>query len=312
MNDMQLQPVPLRFQLSYLMLFSVSLPLQVRVERLIDQTSPVERLDPPTEDLVQGSQGFMIRGLPVANELPSICWTDKYIIYALFQYTHYYIDLSGSFEDYEGKFSSKTRSTIKRKIRKYSDHFEGTIPWKTYTKSYELQEFFKYARDVSKKTYQEKLLGAGIPTSENFIRKAESLAAENRLRAYILFDGERPVAYLYLPVRDGVLIYAYLGYDPDYSRMSVGTVLQWLSLQELFREECFRYFDFTEGESEHKRLFSTNQRQSAHVIFLEKNLKNAALIYSHFYMNRLSNLLGETLERLGLKSKIKRWLRHTR
>jgi hypothetical protein len=78
------------------------------------------------------------------------------------------------------------------------------------------------------------------------LRRA-TLAAGGQVRAYLLFDGERP--YLYCPVQGDVVIYRYLGYDPDYARMSVGTVLQWLALEELFREARFRMFDFTEGES---------------------------------------------------------------
>ena len=89
---------------------------------------------------------------------------------------------------------------------------------------------------MAKKTYQEKLLDAGIPESERFVREMESLAAQDQVRAYILFDRERPVSYLYCPVEDGTLIYAYLGYDPDYMKLSVGTVLQWLAVEQLFGE----------------------------------------------------------------------------
>ena len=46
-------------------------------------------------------------------------------------------------------------------------------------------------------------------------------------------------------VREGIVDYAYLGYDPDYLHLSVGTVLQWLALDSLFAERRFRFFDFT-------------------------------------------------------------------
>ena len=173
----------------------------------------------------------------------------------------------------------------------------------------QIREFFRLARVVSKLSYQERLLDAGLPESEAFIRQAESLAAKNRLRAYILFDGERPVSYLYCPVKNDVLIYAYLGYDPEYMRLSVGTVLQWLALQVLFGEGCFRAFDFTEGQSDHKRLFATHHRHCANVFLVKDSLGNKAVIYSHLLTNRFASWLGATSDRLGVRAKIRRLIR---
>ena len=309
MNSWQCRPVTLKFQLSDWTLFGVSLPLQVREERLIDETPSVKTPTPPIDELLEGSQGFLIRGLPVTEQFLPISRTGNYICYVPLQYQHCYIDLGLSFEGYQKKFSSKTRSTINRKVRKYSEHCGGTIPWKTYKMPDEMREFCRLARRVSKTTYQERLLDAGIPDSEDFIREAESLAAEQRVRAYILFDGERPVSYLYCPVFDGVLIYSYLGYDPDYMHMSVGTVLQWLAVEGLFNEDRFRYFDFTEGQSDHKRLFATHQRQCANVFMVKRSVRNMVVIDSHLLLDRFSKFLGIILDRMGMKARIKRFLR---
>ena len=127
MNRWQGRPVPFKFQLSDWTLFSVSLRLQVRAERLIDKTPPVEAPRPPTDELMEGSQGFLIRGLPVAAELPTIGRTGDYLCYVPLQYQHCYIDLDLSFENYQKKFSSKTRSTINRKIRKYAERCGGAL-----------------------------------------------------------------------------------------------------------------------------------------------------------------------------------------
>jgi hypothetical protein len=303
MNHWQYRRVPFTFQLSDWILFSISLPLQVRQERLINQTPSVETPTP------EASEGFLIRGLPTVAELPSIVRSGDYLCYAALQYQHCYIDLGMSFEDYKKQFSSKTRSTINRKIKKYAKHCGENLAWKTYKAPGEMRNFFQLACSLSKLTYQERLLDAGIPDTEEFICEAESLAAEQRVRAYILFDGDRPVSYLYCPVYDNVLIYSYLGYDPEYMQMSVGTVLQWLAIEQLFNEACFRYFDFTEGQSDHKRLFATHQRQCANVFLVKRTVRNTLIIYSHMFMNHFSKWLGEMLDRLGVKARMKRFLR---
>ena len=63
MSHWQQRAVPFKFQLSDWTLFSVSLPLQVRAEKLVDQTAPVAIPQAPADVLAEDSQGFLIRGL---------------------------------------------------------------------------------------------------------------------------------------------------------------------------------------------------------------------------------------------------------
>lgn len=303
------RPVPFNFQLSDLTLFSISLPLQVKAESLFSQSVIEEDPWVPSNDLMNESQGFVIRSLPIVTELPLLSKKDGFLRYVPLQYNHYYIDLRQTFEEYIKQFSSKTKSTIIRKVRKYAKHCGGSIPWKTYQNTNDIREFFELARKVSVKTYQERLFDSGIPDSEDFISNAESLAQDNSLRAYILFDGQRPISYLYCPVKEGVLVYDYLGYDPEYAKMSPGTVLQWLALEHLFEEKKFLYFDFTEGESEHKRLFATHKRKCANIFFIKQNFKNKTIVCGHIIMNSISKRFGSIFDKLGLKTKIKRYLR---
>lgn len=309
MTFWQFHFVPFKFQLSDWTLFNITVPLQVRIVKLSDAAHIESTPTPPLDSLSPNSQGFAIRSMPIATRCPAIRFINSYICYTPLKYQHYYIDFNLSFDEYQKKFSSKTRATINRKVKKYTEFCGGTIPWKTYKVPDEMQEFFQYSRQISKKTYQEKLLDAGIPDSQEFFDHMMALASQGLVRGYILFDSERPVSYLYCPIQDNVLIYAYLGYDPDYMKMSVGTVLQWLAIEELFEEGCFKFFDFTEGQSEHKRLFATHSSLRANVFFIKRNLRNALLIYSHYGVGRLSQFIGNILDRMGLKARIRRILR---
>jgi len=64
-------------------------------------------------------------------------------------------DLSGSFDQYMVAFSGKTRSGLRRKLRKFAQISGGTIDWRQYRTPQELPIFFDLARTVSAKTYQE-------------------------------------------------------------------------------------------------------------------------------------------------------------
>jgi CelD/BcsL family acetyltransferase involved in cellulose biosynthesis len=311
MSNWELNPVRFKFQLSDLTLIKPSIPMESRVEQLSSHVSPVEVPLLPTDKPAAGSQGFCIRNLPISVEQPKLTRRDKYLCYVPTQYSHCYIDLEWTFEQYVGKFSSKTRSTIQRKIKKYKEHCGGNLDWRSYTTPEQVREFHQIAREVSKLTYQERLLDVGLPNTDAFVEESAALAGAGNVRAYLLFNDGKPVSYLYCPAENDVLIYAYLGFDPAYQNLSVGTVLQWLAIEQIFAERRFKFFDFTEGNSTHKQLFASHQRLCANVFFVLPTLRNKLIIRSHILMTRFSKFLGDFLKEYGLKTKIKKLLRGT-
>ncbi len=309
MSHWELRQVPFKFMLSDLTLGSRAMTLQVRPKNLDAPVRQAKTLDVPSLELLPGSQGFVERGVPLDEPAPVFSAVGEYLYYVPQHYRHCYIDLGMGFAAYQAKFSSKTRSTIVRKVRKFAEQTGGTARWQLYRTPAEVETFLELALPLSRRTYQDRLLDAGLPGSEEFRARALALAANDEVRAYLLFDGERAVSYLYCPASEGVLSYAYLGYDPDYMKLSVGTVLQWLALEHLFAEGKFRYFDFDEGESEHKRLFATEQRLCANIFIVRRSLANSMLLHAHHGMNQFSAWLGRLFDRFGLKARLRRALR---
>ena len=156
------------------------------------------------------------------------------------------------------------------------------------------------------------MLDAGLTDSAEFFQQMQQLAEEDQVRGFILFHQNQPVSYLYCPISNGVVLYAFLGYDPVYMSFSVGTVLQWLSLECLFEEKVFRFFDFTEGQSEHKKLFATHSVQCANVFFIRRNLSNLCLLYAQKAVNHFSRWTGDRLEQFGFKAAVKRLMRYSK
>lgn len=75
-------------------------------------------------------------------------------------------------------------------------------------------------------------------------------------------------------------------------------------------EGGLRYFDFIEGQSDHKRLFATHQRQCANVFLVRPTVRNAAIVRGHALMERFSAWAGQVLDRYGVKAKVRRLIRH--
>ncbi len=301
--------IPLTFRLGEFRIFT-------RVLRLAEYKAPffLLRGDPDAlaasaGPLPPGLHGRLLRSHPIEAPLPRRARAAGALRYAPQQYKRYVTDLSGTFDTYLSKFSSKTRANLRKKVRRFEEHCEGTARWQLYRSPGEMAEFHRLARLVSAHTYQERLLDAGLPADAAFLDGMRGAAAEDRVRAYLLFHGEKPVAYLYCPSRDGVLVYDYLGYDPAYRALSPGTVLQYHAFDALFAEGRWRLFDFTQGEGDHKEFFATASTLCADLYYLRPTLGNRVAIATHAAMESFSAWVVRTLDRLGLKARIKRFLR---
>ena len=300
----------LRFQLSDLTIFSRNIRVCARQLRLTESIDAVGRHLRPDGPIPDDCRGYLLRGLPT-REFPRVVFNEgPFLCYVLSQASRYYIDLRGTFDEYvQRHFSAKTRSTIRRKVRKFAEYCDGELIWKAYRSPAEMAEFLAGARRVATETYQEKLFQGGIPSDDEFQARMQDEADHGNVRAYLLFHGDRPVSYLCLTADKGTLTYDYLGYLPEYAGWSVGTVLQWLALESLFDEGRFQLFDFTEGEGDHKRLFATDHLVVANVFFLRRTAGNYLLVWSHRASNAFSSLIGDVLDRWNLKKRIKRFIR---
>jgi CelD/BcsL family acetyltransferase involved in cellulose biosynthesis len=124
-----------------------------------------------------------------------------------------------------------------------------------------------------------------------------------------LFLRDEPISYLYCTVISGIVNYDYLGYDPGCARLSPGTGLQLLALEALFTERRFTAFDFTEGEGQHKELFSTDGRLCGDVYVLKSRPTPTSLVVLHYATDRVSASAAAMLDRVHLRSPFRRLLR---
>lgn len=266
---------------------------------------------PPDKPLQPGMIGYVIHGMPIESSMPLFEKRKGYVIYTPAQYERYFVDLNQSFDEYLKSFRSKTRSTILRKVRKFTEFSSGTADFRTYRTPESMTEFFAAERKVSETTYQEKLLDAGLPGDEGYLEELQEAAVGDRVRGYVLYHEGLPVSYLLLEAVHDVLVYKFLGFDPTYGKWSTGTVLHWLALESVFEEARFRMLDFTEGEGEQKRQFGTGSVKCANVYCLKNTLTVFLWLRLHAGTNAASALAGRILGRLGLRSKIRRLIRAT-
>lgn len=262
-------PLPLKFQVGARTLFSLRRRL-VRVPlSLADVLADKVPVLPP---LGAGDDGYLVTSLPEALA-DAVTAGHRGIRVVRQRYTRYHADLTGDADSWWASLSANTRSGLKRKAKK-----AGRMTVRRWRTPEEMQAFHAVARRIAETTYQERLLGAGLPDTPAFVADMLAQAAAGRVRAWTLEIEGVPAAYLYCPVRGRDVIYEYVGHDPAFAALSVGTLLHVEALRDLCADfDCDR-FDFTEGEGQHKRTLSSGGVACVDLLLLRRTLANRAAV----------------------------------
>ena len=262
--------IPLKFQVGARTIAKVDRML-TRVALSLDDA--IEGAAPVLPPLA--GDGYLITSLPEPR-LEQLT-RDGLIGFVRQRYTRYWTDLAAGYDQWFAGLSGNARSMVKRKTKRLVQSSGGALDVREYHGANALAEFYPLARALSAKTYQERLLGSGLPTDAASVQHLYALAAVDRVRAWLLFIEGTPIAYLCCTADGETLIYNHVGHDPSQNELSPGTVLQAEAMRRLF-DDRFARFDFTEGEGQHKRLFATDGVACVDLLLLRPTLANRAAV----------------------------------
>lgn len=260
--------------------------------------------------LPDGIRALHICGQTISARLPRLSRLGRGICYVPLQGTRFFIDLNGSFEAYLAKFSAKTRNTIKRKIRRLTRVSGGAVEWREFRDPGDMAEFHRLGSEVSGRTYQHRLLRAGIDSSPSFREVLVRGAIADRVRGYILFWQMVPIAYMFCQARCGDLVVEKMGFDPAFAADSPGLVLFCLVLESLFCGREFRRLDLGEGAYPYKAHLATGSVEVAEIYCFPWSWRNMTFVGLHTAVDIAGNSLRAALQCLGLAQTLKNLIRH--
>ena len=261
--------VALKFQVGARTLAAIPREL-VRVPLSLDEA--LAGGAPALPPLGAREDGYLITSLP---EGAALDW--RGVTFVRQRYTRYYVDLAAGEAAWREGLSGQVRSTMKRKAKKLAAANGGRLDVRRFRTAEELAAFHPLARAVAATTYQEKLLGSALPADAGFVQRMVALAGEDRVRAWLLYLGDAPVAYLWCAGQGSALRYDYVGHDPAHGALSPGAVLMEVALGDLFADR-FARFDFTEGEGQHKRTLASAGVACLDALLLRPTLANRAAV----------------------------------
>ena len=299
--------IHLRYCLGDWCIFRKSFPALCQSPPFDPAAAPEEPIVNPL--IVHSRHVSAIFNYRISSFLPRLSRVAGGIRYVRNQMDSFYIPITGSFDGYLSGFSTKSRSTLKRKVRKLEEMAAGNLEFRMFSRSSEMPEYLHLARQVAVKTYQEKLFDGAIPETDEFMAQVLELASADRVRGYILLLNGKPLSYLYLPVIDRVADYGYLGYDPEFATWSPGIVLLFFAIRQLFEQGSLQYLNFGYGKGQVKETFGRSSFLRADLYFFPFRPKYVLAVYGHAALDSLSSGLGRALEVVGLRRVIRRILR---
>ena len=214
------------------------------------------------------------------------------------------IVMPASFDEYMSKFTSRSRSTLRRKVRKF-----GECQLERITELNQLPDFLSAAHEISRNSWQSDLLGLRIHDDEREIECFTRLVGLEALRAYLLWRDGNPVSFCIGTQFNGVFDYEEVAYDRQYAKSSPGQVLVLKMIEDLFASNTPHVFDFGGGDAEYKRQFSNSESESGSVWLLRPGVRSR-VIRSYLEGRRMLGQTARTaLHRTGLKDHVRRLTR---
>jgi hypothetical protein len=216
--------------------------------------------------------------------------------------------LSGSFDDYMGRFSSKHRKNLRREAAIFQALAPEQESVVRYTRPEEVDTFVDRAIEISRKTYQWKLLGLGLRHPDSVRKHLSFLARNGWLRAYLLSSKDTPCAFVIGFQYGGRYYLDDMGYDPEWRQYSVGTILQLEVIKDLFLWNRPEVYDLGEYGS-HKEEFATDNYLQGKVFLFRRGVYPGFVRAGHRSCSAMTRAASVLLERYGWKKRLKKIIR---
>jgi CelD/BcsL family acetyltransferase involved in cellulose biosynthesis len=212
-------------------------------------------------------------------------------------HSHHVIRLPETFEKYLESKNSRTRRNFKRRLKGFDPAVKPGSRLVRIERADQVALFLDTAAAISKKSWQYKNIGVRVITSaEEHVRQAH-LAESGLLRAYLLYYGETPCAFLIGYQYGHVFNATEVGFDHELSEASPGTVLFLRVIQDIVSERPARWFNFGTGDAAYKALYSNEVYDDALMLVVRDTLTNRLIFTSHGLFVRGRTWLRSKLRR---------------
>lgn len=274
---------------------TVRLPLMARSVPLKDLISVVQPSAQIDLALRTERQGQFIEGLEARHVRKGVQVDNDRVVYVPYFYDRHYIDFRLGLLEYTKSISQWKSQQVLRKQRALQAALFGDIRFICYERSDQMEEFFRATNSLA--LAQRSQPFATLPLDTDFQKDSRDAAEKGKLICYALCHGDTAISYLYCSIVARSIVYQFLGFDPRFERFSPGLILLWMVIQQEFRRKRYLFFDFTKGNGQQKRIFSSGKVTCADMFDLRKTLSTLALVIGHSVICRISYSIERRVQR---------------
>jgi len=192
-----------------------------------------------------------------------------------------YLELGESLESFLKEKLKRTRNTLKRRVKKLTEHGGGSLECIRVEDDEQVDSFYESALSIAEKSWQFQNLGRALSETALYRESLHELACLGSLRAYLLKCGGRPCAFVIGCQYQDVLQFEQTAYSPEFATFSPGTVLYYRLLDDLYRHRRPTLVNHGVGVTPHKRLFSNRSMLDTEVFLFRPTFRNRIRCSSH-------------------------------
>ena len=175
-----------------------------------------------------------------------------------------------------------------------------------YSRSDQLAHALSHVEQVAARTWQRNL-GGGFQTSPIELAFYRVALSRDAFRAWVLYDGDTPIAFNLGTIYRGSFAARYMAFDPDYASCSPGTYLFSHLVRELCEDESIRYVDLGVGDNQFKQVFAEESWIESDVVLFGTGIEALRVNAVRSGARAISNLGKTAVSRSALLGQI--WTR---
>lgn len=208
-------------------------------------------------------------------------------------------------DEYWQKFSSKTRQTFRRKLKKF-----GETRLERITDVVDVPRFLEAAHAISIHTWQTRQFGLRIRNDVAELAQFTKLAELGLLRCYLWYVEGQPVAFTVGNQDHGCFHYEEVGYLAEFAKFSPGQMMLIQMIDDLITHNHADWFDFGGGDADYKELFANRTSRSGTVWLFPPTL-SGRLTAAHLQLCLAGRQWTRSLiQRSGWTTRFRQWIRY--
>ncbi len=222
---------------------------------------------------------------------------------------HWLLKTNDDFEKYLMTFPGDRRGKLRRRVRKLDKEAKEPVRVERVTTPAQIANFLAQVEQVSTVSWQGTKLQQVVRDAPEERAKLIRHAEKGWMRSYLLYVGERCIAFVIGAQESGIFYYDRIGYDPAWSQYAPGIVLFYKVVEDLHAHDKPGWLDFGTGDNNYKRLYGTESHACVDVYLLRRSAYMGAARTVHRSLVQAEQAAREVIDRYGLRTRVMKILR---